>query len=106
MNMVDKNRSGGRVVMCRWCGIALVLSALLPGLANAQDAYFGKNKVQYKKFAWSFIQSDHFDVYFAQDGQQLAEFTAVAAESAYASITRLFRYQLVNRVPIRGLQLA
>ncbi len=86
--------------MRRWWGIALVLSALLPALVSAQDAYFGKNKVQYKKYAWSFIQSDHFDVYFAQDGQQLAEFTAVAAESAYASIARLFRYQLVNRVPI------
>jgi hypothetical protein len=39
-------------------------------------------------------------VYFAQDGQKMAEFTAVAAESAYADLSRLFRYQLVNRVPI------
>ncbi len=100
MNVMHRNSSGGTLVMRRWWGIALVLSALLPALVSAQDAYFGKNKVQYKKYTWSFIQSDHFDVYFAQDGQQLAEFTAVAAESAYASISRLFRYQLVNRVPI------
>lgn len=87
------------VLWLRWTILLLVL-ALLPGAASAQDAYFGKNKVQYKKYTWAFIQSDHFDVYFAQDGKNLAQFTAVSAESAYASISRLFRYQLVNRVPI------
>jgi len=99
-DMKFKNSSGGGLAVHRWWGTALVLSVLLPAAVSAQDAYFGKNKVQYKKYTWSFIQSDHFDVYFAQDGQLLAEFTAVAAESAYASISRLFKYQLVNRVPI------
>jgi len=66
----------------------------------AQDGNFGKNKVQYKRFNWSFIQTDHFDVYFYQDGAPIANFTAVAAESAYASISKTMRYQLNNRVAI------
>lgn len=66
----------------------------------AQDGNFGKNKVQYKQFNWSFIQTDHFDIYFYQGGTQLANFTAVAAESAYASIRKSFRYQINNRIPI------
>jgi Tol biopolymer transport system component len=78
------------------CG--LLLLAVFPP-ANAQDE-FGKNKVQYHDFEWSFLQTDHFDVYFYQNGQPIAEFVAVEAESAYASIRKLFRYQLVNRVPI------
>ncbi len=65
-----------------------------------QEPYFGKNKVQYSKFNWSFIQSDHFDVYFSKDGESLAEFTALVAESAYASVTKSFRYHTVNRIPI------
>jgi hypothetical protein len=80
----------------------LLLCALLifMGRAHGQEEYFGKNKVQYKTFHWSFIQTAHFDIYFSDGGRYLAEFTASAAESAYTSITRLFRYQLVNRVPI------
>ncbi|HEX9006131.1 MAG TPA: biopolymer transporter Tol [Bacteroidota bacterium] len=79
----------------------LAASALLLARpASAQEEYFGKNKVQYHKFNWSFIQSDHFDIYFDQGGQPLAEFTAAAAESAYTSISKSFRYQLINRVPI------
>jgi Tol biopolymer transport system component len=84
-------------------GRLLLAAALLfgsAGAAQAQDYLFGKNKVQYKDFSWSFIQTDHFDVYFSQDGKPLAEFAAAAAESAYTSIARLFRYELVNRVPL------
>ena len=80
--------------------VLLVILALLPGALFAQDETFGQNKVQYRKFSWSFIQTDHFDIYFSVGGEYLAQFTAVAAESAYASISKSFRYQLVNRVPI------
>lgn len=86
----------------RWIGIVVagMLVALAGPPAHAQSESFGKNKVQYKKFAWSYLQTDHFDVYFSDGGHHLARFAAVAAESAYASISRLFRYQLVNRVPL------
>ena len=79
--------------------VVLATVLLVPSAAAQSDA-FGKNKVQYHNFSWSYLQTDHFDVYFAGDGQRLAEFSAVAAESAYASISRLFRYQIVNRVPL------
>ena len=69
-------------------------------MARSQPEDFGKNKVQYTKFNWYYIQSDHFDIYFSDGGDYLAEFTAAAAESAYTSISKSFRYQLVNRVPI------
>ncbi len=82
------------------CLLLLVLLTLLPAAAFSQDGLFGKNKVQYTKFNWSFIQSDHFDVYFSDDGKYLAEFTALAAESAYTSVSKSFRYHIVNRIPI------
>jgi Tol biopolymer transport system component len=85
----------------RRVGVLLfVLLGCLCSSASAQDDGFGQNKVQYTKFTWYYMQSDHFDVYFANDGKSLGEFTAVTAESAYASISKSFRYQIVNRVPI------
>ncbi len=83
----------------RWAA-ALILCVCASGVSRAQDEAFGKNKVQYTRFHWSYIQTDHFDIYFSDGGDYLAEFTATAAESAYASLSRSFRYQLVNRVPI------
>ena len=83
---------------------AVLLAVLLVALdgvpANGQSDNFGKNKVQYSRFSWSYLQTDHFDIYFSEGGKPLAEFTALAAESAYTSISTLFRYQLLNRVPL------
>ncbi len=66
-----------------------------PGLAQ-----FGKNKVQYKKFNYYYIQSKHFDVYFTDGGERLATFAIVAAESALASIQKNFKYNINNRISI------
>jgi Tol biopolymer transport system component len=76
----------------------LVLFAL--SVSAAQDGNFGKNKVQYKKFTWSYIQTSHFDIYFYEGGASIANFTAFAAESAYTSISKTMRYQLNNRIAI------
>src|SRR3972149_4016389 len=73
---------------------------LVPTVSLAQNAIFGKNKVQYKKFDYYYIQSDHFDVYFTEGGEYLAEFTSDVAESALVSISKDFRYQITNRIPI------
>jgi len=85
--------------MKRFYLILLVLF-FLPYISQAQGLPFGKNKVQYTNFDWQFIQSDHFDVYFYQGGYELAQFTALAAEEAYESISQTFRYQLTDRIPI------
>ena len=61
---------------------------------------FGKNKVQYKKFNYYYIQSKHFDVYFTDGGERLATFAIVAAESALVSIQKTFKYNINSRIPI------
>lgn len=65
-----------------------------------QTAAFGKNKVQYKRFEWQYIQTPHFDIYFSQRGYELAAFTARAAENAYNSIRKLLRYEINSRISI------
>lgn len=80
--------------------IIIILTLTLALISFTQENIFGKNKVQYKKFNTYFIQSSHFDVYFFDDGYHIAEFTADAAEEAYRSISKSFRYQITNRIPI------
>lgn len=61
---------------------------------------FGKNKVQYREFNWSYLQSKHFDVYYYGKMFGLAEFTAEVAESSYVSLRRDLRYGIEKRIPI------
>jgi len=61
---------------------------------------FGQNKVQYREFDWSYIQSSHFDIYFYGEEQDLAEFTADIAEEAYEQISIHLRWNLKKRVTI------
>ncbi len=61
---------------------------------------FGQNKVQYRDFDWSYIQSPHFDIYFYGGEQDLAEFTADVAEEAYEQISIHLRWNLKKRVTI------
>jgi len=78
-----------------WAGL-LTLSLPLAGVA--QD--FGKNKVQYKSFDWSYLQTTHFDIYFYRGGEDLAQFVANYSEQAYHEIQKDFRHELRKRVPI------
>lgn len=61
---------------------------------------FGKNKTHIKNYDWYYIQTKHFDIYFAQDGETLTEFTAKAAEDAVASIQNTLNYRLNSRVTL------
>lgn len=63
-------------------------------------AQFGQNKVQYKTFDWSYLQSAHFDVYFSQGGESIAQFTATAAESSLVILENNIGYNIKNRIPI------
>lgn len=61
---------------------------------------FGQNKVQYKVFDWKYLQTQHFDIYFNQGGEFIAQFTAVAAESSLVSLENNIGYGIKNRIPI------
>ena len=76
--------------------IVLLLSFMPPMLFGQ----FGKNKVQYKDFDWYYIQTEHFDIYFSQTGESLAEFTSKAAEEALALIQKSFNYKINNRITV------
>lgn len=80
--------------------VLFVAALALPHDAASQYFRYGKNKVQYDAHDWNFVQSKHFDVYYYDGGYYLANFTAKAAEDAYAQIADLFQHQISDRIPL------
>ena len=85
----------------------IVLVGLLVGslsMATAQNypslERFGKNRIQYRNFDWKTIRTSNFEIYYYQDGTQIANLTAQYAESEFDRITELLGYTPYNRVKI------
>lgn len=71
----------------------------LTQVAGAQ-AYFGQNQVQFKKFTWKVIKTDHFEVHYYSEIETAAHMVARMAERSYARLSRLLNYQFKERKPI------
>ncbi len=80
-----------------WLGLILALTALI---ADAQETYFGKNKVRYKDFNWQYIQTRHFDIYFYEGAYETARFGAAVLESAYDEVSSELNYYIQERIPV------
>jgi len=65
---------------------------------NGHQMTFGKNRVQYFDYFWSFYRFDNFDCYFNEYGQDLAEYTAKYATKKLEEIEDFFDYTLEKRL--------
>ncbi len=72
--------------------------ATTPSIVQAQ--YFGQNKVQYDKFDFKIMKTDHFDVYFYPEMEKAAKQAARMAERWYARLSRIFNHKLKGRQPL------
>lgn len=87
--------------MRRFCPAALVLVLLASSPhAAAQFFSFGRNKVQYTAFDWHVLRTEHFDIYYYPEMQDLAARGARFAEEAYAELEVRFAHALADRVPL------
>ncbi|MGE5438433.1 MAG: hypothetical protein ACM3UR_01170, partial [Bacteroidota bacterium] len=59
---------------------------ILPAAAQAQFYFFGRNKVQYDNFNWKVLKTEHFDIYFYDDFEEMAEIGANFAEEAFGDL--------------------
>ncbi len=69
---------------------------------NGQAFYttFGKNRVQFHGFTWSFYESKNFVVYFYQGGQQYGEYSVQTAENNLPNIQTKLEYFLDKKIEI------
>lgn len=73
----------GKCRIWTWLSVILALIfvcfAFLPGFGqfyNGSQMSFGKNRIQYKEFLWTYYKFDDFDIYFYLNGRELAIATA------------------------------
>jgi hypothetical protein len=76
----------------------LVACLLASGTADAQT--FGRNKVQYRSFDWRIIHTAHFDVYFYEGSEDLADAVSRIVEDANTEFERVLGHELTTVIPV------
>jgi Tol biopolymer transport system component len=83
---------------------AAIIGASVAGasMANAQGQYtrYGQNQVQYQKFDWRILRTEHFDVHYYPAEAAGAKIAARMAERSYARLSRILNYTFKERKPI------
>jgi len=73
---------------------------IIPQLLLAQFYFFGRNKVQYEKFNWKVLKTEHFNIYYYDDFEELAEIGAKYAEDAYEEYKVKFNHYVTSKIPL------
>jgi Tol biopolymer transport system component len=77
------------------------LSLAIPLLtSNAEAQFFGQNKVQYKRFRWKVLRTQHFDVHYYQGTEAAVNDAALMAERGYQRLSRVLHHEIRARVPL------
>ena len=77
---------------------ALTASGAAPPLIA--QGYFGQNQVQYDRFKWSVIETEHFLIYYYPEERRASLDAARMAERAYARLSRVLDHQFREKKPI------
>lgn len=78
----------------------LLLLLLSANLVSAQFYFFGRNKVQYEDFEWKVLKTEHFNIYYYGEFEEMAEIGAQYAEEAYADLKVKFNNIISRRIPL------
>ena len=85
----------------RFFAILTIISLGIASTASVAHAqYFGRNKVQYDKFDFKILKTQHFDVYFYPEMEKAATQAARMAERWHARLSRLLNHKLTGRQPL------
>ncbi len=79
--------------------VALLLAALLP-LSDASAQYFGRNRVQYEKFDFKTLETEHFVFHFYPEEEAAVRDAARMAERWYDRHTEVFLHRFKDKKPI------
>ncbi|PQJ34371.1 peptidase S9 [Salinibacter sp. 10B] len=81
-------------------GFLIALSLVLVLSPNASAQYFGRNKVQYDRFKFDILPTQHFDLYFYQETETAAQDAARMADRWYERHSTVFAHDLTARRPL------
>lgn len=83
--------------------VIVVLAACLLILGNAIPShaqYFGRNKVQYERFDFKVLTTEHFDIYYYPEEEAAIQIAARLAERWHARLTKVLAHELSGRQPL------
>lgn len=95
MASVTDRKAGRLGYLLQVLGIILVFAAPAYG-----QFYFGKNKVQYTRFDWQVMTTEHFRVYFYSEETELATIAAKSAEESYRHLASKFNHEVPHKIPL------
>lgn len=81
-------------------GIAAAVGLGLALAPLGAQGYFGQNQVQYDRFEWRVIETEHFRVHYYKEEKAAAEDAARMAERSYARLSRILGHQFREKKPI------
>lgn len=84
---------------CRSIALAVALT-VVSTVPTAAQSYFGQNQVQYDKFDWRVLETEHFLVYYYPEERVAAMDAARMAERSYARLSRILDHQFREKKPI------
>ncbi|MCB0283124.1 MAG: PD40 domain-containing protein [Calditrichaeota bacterium] len=67
---------------------------------KAQAFYFGRNKIQYTDFKWQIMATEHFDIYYYPEMEEIAKQGAQFAEESYKILEPKFNHSINRRIPL------
>ncbi|MFO7868824.1 MAG: hypothetical protein R6U95_05945 [Bacteroidales bacterium] len=65
---------------------------------NGSQMTFGKNRVQYKDFFWRYFRYEDFDVYYDQEGRELAEYVAQKVPVIMQEVSQTYQMNYSKRI--------
>ena len=82
--------------------LTVLLAVLISlGIAVPSSAqYFGRNKVQYERFDFKVLTTEHFDIYYYPEEEEAVKLAARMAERWYARLSKLLQHELRGRQPL------
>lgn len=78
----------------------LLMSCMSALQAQVSSVEFGRNRLQYQKYKWQYFQSDNFNSYYYDQGEELAKYVAMVAEEELLKIEKEVEYTMQQRTNI------
>ena len=82
----------------RQVAVLAVIVSLWAVSSSAQ--YFGRNKVQYERFDFKVLATEHFDIYYYPEEEAAVRLAARMAERWYSRLSQLLQHELRGRQPL------
>ena len=65
---------------------------------NGHKMEFGKNRIQYKNFLWTHYNYDQFQVFFYEEGKNLADYVSRSAHLQIREFETTFEHKLLTKI--------